>query len=77
MIQSGFFRNKKGYVIFVVNDILYRDLQNTCAVFMAQHKADQQYLYSNFEQKQVKIGATYGAFEFAGKLVLLAIIERL
>lgn len=63
--------------IFVCNDVLFRDLQNTCAVFMAQHKADQQYLYSNFEQKQVKIGATYGAFEFAGKLVLLAIIERL
>ena len=55
--------------IFVVNDVLFRDLQNTCAVFMAQHKADQQYLYSNFEQKQVKIGATYGAFEFAGNTV--------
>lgn len=53
---------------FIVNDILFRDLQSTCAAFMAQHKCDQQYLYSQFEQKQVKVGATYGAFEFAGKL---------
>lgn len=34
---------------FIVNDILFRDLQSTCAAFMAQHKCDQQYLYSQFE----------------------------
>lgn len=53
---------------FICNDILFRDLQKTLALFMSQHKADQQYLYSQFEQKYVKVGATYGAFEFAGEI---------
>lgn len=36
---------------------------------MAANKADQQYLYSQFEQKKIKVGATYGAFEFGGNTV--------
>lgn len=55
--------------VFVVNDILWRDLQVACAEFMAANKADQQYLYSQFEQKKIKVGATYGAFEFGGNTV--------
>lgn len=55
--------------VLVCNDIFYRDLQRACAEFMAANKVDQQYLYSQFEQKQVKVGATYGAFEFGGNVI--------
>lgn len=44
---------------------------------MSQHKADQQYLYSQFEQKQVKVGATYGAFEFGGNTVIFRVDRAL
>lgn len=63
--------------VFVVNDILFRDLQKTLALFMSQHKCDQQYLYSSFEQKRIKVGATYGAFEFAGNNVIFRVDRAL
>ena len=44
---------------------------------MAQHKCDQQYLYSQFEQKHVKVGATYGAFEFGGNTVVFRVDRAL
>ena len=28
-------------------------------------------MYSQFEQKKIKVGATYGAFEWAGKINVL------
>lgn len=62
---------------FICNDILFRDLQKTLALFMSQHKADQQYLYSQFEQKYIKVGATYGAFEFAGNTVIFRVDRAL
>ena len=44
---------------------------------MSQNKVDQQYLYSQFEQKRVKVGATYGAFEFAGNVVIFRVDRAL
>lgn len=44
---------------------------------MAQHKVDQQYMYSKFEQEQVKVGATYGAFEFAGNKIIFRVDRAL
>ena len=55
--------------ILVCNDIFWRDFQVVCAEFMAQHKCDQPYLYSQFENKGVKVGATYAAFSFAGNTI--------
>jgi hypothetical protein len=63
--------------VFVVNDILFRDVQKACALFMAENKVDQQYLYSQFEQKRIKVGATYGAFEFAGNTVIFRVDRAL
>jgi hypothetical protein len=56
--------------VFVVNDILWRDVQMTCSRFIADHKTDGQFMYSNFEQGMVKLGATYAAFEFGGNVVV-------
>lgn len=57
------------HFVFVVNDILWRDLQKTCGRFIADNKIDADYLYSTFEQKYIKVGATYKAFEWAGNTV--------
>lgn len=61
----------------IVNDILWRDLQKTCAQFIADHKVDAQYLYSQFEGKQIKVGATYSAFEWAGNTVIFRLDRAL
>lgn len=63
--------------IFVVNDILFRDLQKACATFLAAHKVDQQFMYSQFEGKQIKVGATYGAFEWAGNTIVFRVDRAL
>lgn len=62
---------------FVVNDILFRDLQRVCAVFLSEHKVDQQFMYSQFEQKRIKVGATYGAFEWAGNTIIFRVDRAL
>lgn len=54
---------------FVVNDILMKDLQGACADFLFKHHVNEQYLYSKFEQDKIKVGATYGAFEWMGNTI--------
>ena len=62
---------------FVVNDILFRDLQRVCAIFLNEHKVQQQFMYSQFEQKKIKVGATYGAFEWAGNTIIFRVDRAL
>lgn len=52
---------------FVVNDMLFADLQDTCAAFLHNHHVDEQFMYSRFENNKIKVGSTYGAFEYMGK----------
>lgn len=63
--------------VFAVNDILWRDLQKTCGRFIAENSTDGNFLYSNFEQKMIKIGATYKAFEFGGNVVVFHVDRAL
>lgn len=63
--------------VFAVNDILYRDMQHSLAEFLAQHRVDQQFMYSQFENKGIKVGATYAAFEFAGNTVVFHVDRAL
>lgn len=54
---------------FVVNDILFNELQDACADFLHNHTVDQQFLYSTFEKDKIKVGATYKAFEYSGNTI--------
>lgn len=55
--------------LFLCNDVLYADLQRVCAEFLKNHQVDQQFMYSEYENKTVKVGATYGAFEWLGNII--------
>lgn len=62
---------------FIVNDIMWREMQMVCAKFLADNRVDQQYLYSQFEGKKIKVGATYGAFEWGGNTVIFKVDRAL
>jgi hypothetical protein len=49
--------------------VLYADLQRVCAEFLKNHTVDQQFMYSEYENKTIKVGATYGAFEWLGNII--------
>lgn len=55
--------------IFVCNQKLYSDVQTKLAGFIQGNKVDAQYLYSKIEGGDIKVGATYKAFEWAGNVV--------
>lgn len=63
--------------VFVVNDILFRDLQKVMAEFLAQHRVDQQFMYSKYDDKKIKVGATYSAFEWAGNTIVFRVDRAL
>lgn len=52
---------------FVCNQIIYNDLQKNLSTFLITNKVDNQELYSKFENKYIKVGATYAAYEFGGE----------
>lgn len=54
---------------FTVNMPLYHQFQREAPAFLRDNKVDQQYLYSKIEGKNIKIGATYSAYEFGGKIM--------
>ena len=54
---------------FLCNDVLFADLQRVCAKFLRDHHVDQQFMYSNYEKNRIKVGATYGAFEWMNNIV--------
>lgn len=54
--------------VFVVNQRLYNDVQMKLAEFINSNKVDAQYLYSKIDGGDIKVGATYKAFEFAGNV---------
>lgn len=62
---------------FTVNMPLYHQIQRELAIFMRENKVDQQYLYSKIEGKDIKVGATYGAYEFAGNTFVLHVDDAL
>jgi hypothetical protein len=53
----------------VCNDILFADLQRVCAEFLKNHQVDQQFMWSNYENSRIKVGATYGAFEWMNNVI--------
>lgn len=54
---------------FVVNHVLFNDIQKTLSGFLQTNKVDNAYLWSKFEEKNIKVGATYAAYEFGGEQI--------
>lgn len=47
------------------------------AEFLAQHRVDQQFMYSKYDDKKIKVGATYSAFEWAGNTIVFRVDRAL
>lgn len=62
---------------FVVNMRLYNDMQKELATFMRQNHVEQQYLYSNYEKKGIKVGSTYSAYEYGGNILVFHVDNAL
>lgn len=57
--------------VFVVNLVLFQELQNTLSEFLSNHKPDGAYIWSKQANGNIKVGATYDAYEFAGNTIIL------
>lgn len=55
---------------FLCNDILFADLQRVCAEFLKNHSVDQQFMYSSYEKDRIKVGKTFGAFEWMNNIIV-------
>lgn len=62
---------------FVVNQVLYNDIQKNLANFLFVNKADGAHLWSKFEEKNIKVGATYAAYEFGGNTIVFHVDNAL
>ena len=62
---------------FVVNEVLWRDMQVTLSKFLMDAKTDGQFLYSNSEKGYIKVGATYNAYTWAGNTILIHVDRAL
>lgn len=62
---------QKQYVLnglFLCNNIAYNDVQRNLSTFlMANNVSDNSYMWSKFEGQNIKVGATYSAYEYAGE----------
>ena len=62
---------------FVVNSILFNDVQKTLSSFLQNNKVENAYLWSKFEEKNIKVGATYAAYEFGGNTIVFHVDNAL
>jgi len=62
--------------IFVTNEALWFDLQNTMSEFLANHHTDAAYIWSK-TNGMVKAGTTYNAYEFSGNTVIFKVDRAL
>jgi hypothetical protein len=62
--------------VFVVNETLWFDLQNTMSEFLANHHTDAAYIWSK-TNGMVKAGATYNAYTFSDNTVIFKVDRAL
>lgn len=62
--------------VFVVNSKLYYDMQEALATYLDTKMTDGAYLW-NKEGKKIKVGATYGTYEFAGNTLAINVDNAL
>jgi len=57
--------------IFVVNLVLFQEMQNVLSEFLANHNTDGAYIWSKQANGNIKVGATYDAYTYAGNTIIL------
>ena len=63
--------------IFDVNTPLWYAIQNTMSEYLANHHTDGAYVWSKSANGNVKVGATYDSYEFAGNTIALKVDRAL
>ena len=63
--------------VFIVNIPLWHAVQNVLSEFLAAHKPDGAYVWSKQANGELKVGATYSAYEFAGNTIILKVDRAL
>lgn len=68
-IQSNLTRNSMFLNgLFLCNNIAYNDVQRNLSTFlMVNDVSDNSYMWSKFEGQNIKVGATYSAYQYAGE----------
>lgn len=62
--------------VFIVNEVLWYDVQNTMSEYLMNHRTDAAYIYSK-NNGMVKAGATYNAYEFGSNTVKFVVDRAL
>lgn len=71
-------RNMTGNTFtFIVNNILWTEMQNVLSEFLSRHNPDGAYIWSKQANGYIKLGATYNAYEFAGNTIIIKVDKAL
>lgn len=57
------------HYLFLCNEKLYDDIQNTLGEFLVNYKTDGAWLYSKTKNDYVKVGNTFDSYEYAGNSI--------
>lgn len=64
--------------LFLCNNIAYNDVQRNLSTFlMVNNASDNSYMWSKFEGQNIKVGATYSAYEYAGNTIIFHVDNAL
>ena len=63
--------------IFICNELFYADIQTVLAEYLNQFKVLNSFIYSQAEEKTIKVGATYSSYEFMGNTVIFKVDRAL
>lgn len=63
--------------IFICNEQLWYDIQNTMAEYLQRQHTDNAYIYSKESNGNVKVGATYDAYTFGSNTVIFKVDRTL
>ena len=64
-------------IAFIVNTPLWHAIQNTMSEYLANHHTDAAYIWSKSAGGNVKVGATYDAYTFAGNTLVFKVDRAL
>lgn len=54
--------------ILMANTFFYNQWQSVMGKWVVEHKSDNAFLYSKEKNGYIKLGATYSAYEYGGKM---------
>lgn len=57
--------------MFICNEVMWSEINNTLAKYLAEFKTDATYMWSKDAGKYLKVGATFDTYEYLGKQIAL------